>query len=84
VPWFIIGFLVLAGLRSTGVIPPAALAPIAWVANLLTVVSMAALGLSTDLRMVGRAGSRVTAAVIASLLVLGAISLGLIRLLGLG
>jgi uncharacterized integral membrane protein (TIGR00698 family) len=83
VPWFIIGFLVLAGLRSMGVIPAASLAPIGWVANLLTVVSMAALGLGTDLRVVARAGSRVTAAVTVSLLVLGAISLGLVRLLGL-
>ena len=40
-------------------------------------------GLDTDLRVVARACGRVTAAVTASLLVLGAISLGLIRLLGL-
>jgi len=83
VPWFIVGFLVLAGLRSAGLIPDASLAPTTWVANLLTVISMAALGLGTDLRVVARAGGRVTAAVTASLLVLGAISLGLIRLLGL-
>ena len=83
VPWFIVGFLLLAGLRSAGLIPSAALAPAAWAANLLTVISMAALGLGTDLRVVARAGGRVTAAVTASLLVLGAISLGLIRLLGL-
>ena len=83
VPWFIVGFLVLAGVRSAGLIPNTLLAPIAWVANLLTVISMAALGLGTDLRVVARAGGRVTTAVTASLLVLGAISLGLIRLLGL-
>ena len=83
VPWFIVGFFLLAGLRSAGLIPSAALAPASWAANLLTVISMAALGLGTDLRVVARAGGRVTAAVTASLLVLGAISLGLIRLLGL-
>ena len=83
VPWFILGFLGLAGLRSLGMIPASSLAPSAQLANILTVVSMAALGLGTDLRVVARAGGRVTAAVIASLLVLGAISLGLIRLLGL-
>ena len=83
VPWFILGFLALAGLRSAGVVPEAALAPTAWVANLLTVVAMAALGLGTDLRVVAWAGGRVTAAVTVSLLVLAAISLGLIRLLGL-
>ena len=82
VPWFIVGFLLLAALRSAGVIPAGALAPIGMVANGLTVISMAALGLCTDLRVVGIAGIRVTAAVTLSLLVLGAISLGLIRLLG--
>jgi uncharacterized integral membrane protein (TIGR00698 family) len=84
VPWFIVGFLLLAGLRSAGAVPAAALPPVAWVANLLTVISMAALGLCTDLRVVAQSGARVTAAVTLSLLVLGAISLGLIRLLGLG
>ena len=83
VPWFIAGFLLLAALRSAGAVPQAVLAPTAWAANLLTVISMAALGLGTDLRVVARAGGRVTAAVTLSLLVLGAISLGLIRLLGL-
>jgi uncharacterized integral membrane protein (TIGR00698 family) len=82
VPWFIIGFLALATLRSLNVVPHTALAPIATTANLLTIVSMAALGLSTDLKVVARAGVRVSAAVTLSLLVLGGISLGAIRLLG--
>ncbi len=83
VPWFIVGFLVMAGLRSAGLVPRASPATTASVANLLTVISIAALGLGADLRMVARAGRGVTAAVTLSLLVLVAISLGLIRLLGL-
>jgi uncharacterized membrane protein YadS len=43
---------------------------------------MAALGLGVDVRVVARAGGRVTGAVVISLLTLGAISLGLIHLLG--
>ncbi|OWJ64722.1 YeiH family protein [Inquilinus limosus] len=82
VPWFIDGFLLLAVLRSFGLLPEAVLAPAATMATALTVISMAALGLSTDLRSVARAGGRVTAAVTLSLLVLGAISFGLIHLLG--
>lgn len=82
VPWFIVGFLGLAALRSAGLIPQAALGPIAAVTSLLTIISMAALGLGVDVRVVARAGVRVSAAVTASLLVLGAISLGLIRALG--
>jgi uncharacterized integral membrane protein (TIGR00698 family) len=82
VPWYIVGFLVLAGLRSADLVPHAILAPLASAANLLTVISMAALGLGTDLRTVAQASGRVTATVALSLLVLGFMSFGLIRLLG--
>ena len=82
VPWFIVGFLIVLALRSSGLIPPSLLLPIATVANLLTTVSMAALGLGVDVRVVAQAGLRVTGAVTLSLAVLGAISLGLIRMLG--
>lgn len=82
VPWFIVGFVVMAALRSAGLIPAALLTPIATVANVLTIVSMAALGLSVDIRSVAKAGPPVAATVVLSLLVLAAISLGLIRLLG--
>lgn len=82
VPWFILGFLAMMALRSLGLVPAGLLGPIALVAGLLTVVSMAALGLGVDVRVVARAGGRVTATVSLSLLVLGAIGIGLIRLLG--
>ncbi len=82
VPWFIIGFLGLAALRSLGIIPDAVLRFIVPTATLLTVISMAALGLGVDLKVLGRVGGRVTLAVTLSLLVLIGISLGLIRLLG--
>ncbi|RDI62371.1 YeiH family protein [Microvirga subterranea] len=82
VPWFIIGFLALAALRSAGLIPDMVLKAVMPLATILTVVSMAALGLGVDLKVLGRVGGRVTLAVTLSLLVLLAISLGLIRLLG--
>ncbi len=82
VPWFIVGFLAVLALRSLGVIPVALLLPVKTVAAVLTTVSMAALGLGVDVRVVAKAGLRVTAAVTLSLIVLGGISLGLIRLLG--
>ena len=82
VPWFIVGFLIVLAVRSSGLIPAGLLPSIKTAANLLTTVSMAALGLGVDIRVVAHAGVRVTAAVTLSLLVLGGISLGLIRLLG--
>lgn len=81
VPWFILGFLALMGLRSADLVPAAALAPAADMAGLLTVLSMAALGLGVDVRVVAQAGARVTAAVCLSLVALGLISLALIHLI---
>lgn len=81
VPWFITGFLTLVACRSLGLVPAAAIAPISYVATLLTVVSMAALGLGVDVRVVAKAGGQVTTAVILSLLGLGVISLALLSML---
>lgn len=81
VPWFIVGFLVLAAVRSLGFIPDAALKPLTITAGLLTIISMAALGLGVDIRVIGKVGGRVTSAVTGSLIVLFAISLALIHFL---
>ena len=81
VPWFIIGFLVMMALRSFGVLPEASLQPIGSAANTLTIISMAALGLTVDIGAVAKAGPRVTTTVILSLLALGVISYALIILL---
>jgi uncharacterized integral membrane protein (TIGR00698 family) len=83
VPWFIVGFLSLMALRSLDLLPAWVLAPAHRVASFLTILSMAALGLGVDARAVLRAGGRVAAVVVLSLLALGGISLGLIRLLSL-
>ncbi|MFC1456158.1 YeiH family protein [Microvirga arabica] len=81
VPWFIVGFLSLALLRSLGAIPESLLQIVMPVTTVLTVIAMAALGLGVDLKVLAKVGGRVTLAVTLSLLVLIAISLGLIRLL---
>jgi uncharacterized integral membrane protein (TIGR00698 family) len=82
VPWFIIGFLLVAAARSLELIPQSLLAPLASTAAILTTISMAALGLGVDVRAVAEAGVRLTTAVTASLIVLGLISFILIRLVG--
>ncbi len=81
VPWFITCFLLVLLLRSTGIIPKPLILPLKNIAALLTTISMAALGLGVDVRVVAKAGLRVTGAVTMSLIVLAAISFGLIRLL---
>ncbi|WP_441515472.1 YeiH family protein [Bradyrhizobium sp. 2TAF24] len=80
VPWFILGFLAFAALRSLELVPDAAIAPITKIAGFLTVVSMAALGLGVDVRVLGRVGGKVTAAVTLSLLLLLLMSLGAVHL----
>jgi uncharacterized membrane protein YadS len=81
VPWFILGFIIMVVLRSVNVMPAGVLAPIGNAATILTVISMAALGLGVDVRTVSRAGLPVTITVILSLLALGTASFGLIQLL---
>ncbi|NKJ33713.1 putative integral membrane protein (TIGR00698 family) [Rhizobium sp. SG570] len=78
VPWFICGFLGLMALRSFGLIPDALIAPMESVSGILTVIAMAALGLSVNIRSVAHAGGRVIVAATLSLLMLGAISYALI------
>jgi uncharacterized integral membrane protein (TIGR00698 family) len=79
VPWFIVGFFVLAALRSLSLMPVSAVYPLQKAASILTVMSMAALGLGVDLRVIGRVGGRVTAAVTLSLLFLLVLSLCFVR-----
>ncbi|SNB73307.1 conserved hypothetical integral membrane protein [Arboricoccus pini] len=82
-PWFILGFLGMAALRSLGLLPELARSGMALTATFLTILSMAALGLGVDMRTVVRSSPRVCLAAGGSLLLLGAISLGLIAALGL-
>ncbi|MFN0075671.1 MAG: YeiH family protein [Prosthecobacter sp.] len=82
VPWFIIGFLGMLTVRSLGLIPEMILDSIKLVAGILTTIAMAALGLGVDVRVVARAGGKVTAAVTLSLVMLAVISVTLIRILG--
>lgn len=83
-PWFILGFLALVGVRSANLIPTSLLAPLSAASTWLTIVSMAALGLGVDVRAIAKAGPRVTAVVSLSLAILGMVSWMFIHLLDLG
>lgn len=81
IPWFIVGFLLLAGIRAAGWVPDATVRLAHETATVLTILAMAALGLGCDLRAIMRAGSGIVATVVGSLLVLVTCSVLLIRLL---
>lgn len=82
VPWFIVGFVLLAALRSAGVLPAAWAAPATTLSHWLTLAAMAALGLGVDARAVLRAGRPVIATVTGSLALLVGLALALIGVLG--
>lgn len=81
-PWFIVGFVLMLMARSGGLTPPTLVGPAGAAASLLTVMSMAALGLGVDVRALTRAGVRVSGVVVASLLILAGMALVLIRVIG--
>jgi len=83
VPWFIVVFLVLMGLRSAGLVPEAVVLPDK-VVTIMTVVAMAGLGLMVDPRAVVRAGPRVAAVAALSALMIGGFAVLAVALLGLG
>lgn len=82
VPWFIIGFIVLATLRSTGALPQQVADPMREISRWLTIAAMAALGLGVDVRAIGKVGRPVALAVTGSLLALIITSVTLITVLG--
>ncbi len=81
VPWFIIGFLLLAAARSTNAMPVTWVSPTRALSTWLTVAAMAALGLGVDLKAISKVGPRVVTTVTGSLVVLIALSLTLIHFL---
>ncbi len=83
VSWFIICFFLMIILRSTGHVPDAIMPPLTNLTTLLTIISMAALGLSVDVKSVFAASGRVLATGALSILFLGFMSICAIGLLSL-
>jgi uncharacterized integral membrane protein (TIGR00698 family) len=82
VPAFVVGFALLATLRSLHVIPDAGANAAKLVAGWLTIGAMAALGLGVDLQSVRQVGGRVMSAVAGSLVALISLAIVLIHTLG--
>ena len=81
-PWFVIGFVVLAVARNVGLVPDLVAQPARTLGVWLTILAMAGLGLGVRLAVVRMVGPRVGIAVIVSLALLISLTLLLIRLLG--
>jgi uncharacterized integral membrane protein (TIGR00698 family) len=58
VPWFLIGFVVVAAVNSAGVVPAGAHGPLQHASVFLVAVALSAIGLSTDVAALRKAGPR--------------------------
>ena len=58
IPWFLVGFLVMASARSIGVIPAEAVEALTHISVFFVATALAGIGLSTDLRAIRSAGLR--------------------------
>ena len=58
VPWFLIGFVLVAAVNSAGVIPAGAHAPLEHASVFLVAVALSAIGLSTNVAALRKAGPK--------------------------
>ncbi len=58
IPWFVIGFIAMVGLASTGWLPERVIAPAGMFTRFLLAVALAAMGLETDVRKLAGEGLR--------------------------
>jgi uncharacterized membrane protein YadS len=58
VPWFLIGFALVAAMNSTGVIPATAHSPLQHTSVFLVAVALSAIGLSTNVGALRKAGPK--------------------------
>jgi len=78
VPLFVVGFLVLAGVRTTGILPARVVADLARIDVLLLAAGMAGLGLGLELARLRGLGVRPLLLGFASWMVIALVSLALV------
>lgn len=83
-PWFVIGFFILAGIRTAGLVPEVWIAPATDISRILTAVAMAGLGLGVDIRSVRQMGGKVVHVVMILTVLLVVSALTITAVLGIG
>lgn len=83
IPWFIIGFLVMSGVNTLGIIPEALSDQIVVMAYLLLAMAMAGLGLNVDIATFRRYGMKSFLAGLIGSVLLAGLGFGLVHLFGL-
>lgn len=83
IPWFILGFLVISGINSLGIIPQTIASGIVTLAYMLIAMAMAGLGLNVNLAAFRRMGLGALGAGLIGSILLSLLGFGLVYLLGL-
>ncbi|MEV8512112.1 putative sulfate exporter family transporter [Dactylosporangium sp. NPDC051484] len=81
-PWFVVGFMAMVAVRSTGLLPDAVLHDAATASGLMLAAAMFALGTAVDLSSVARGGWRALSAGVLGTVVLAGVSLTGLVLIG--
>jgi uncharacterized membrane protein YadS len=79
-PWFVLGFIVLAGLNSVVAIPPSARSLIVPLTSFLLSMALAAMGLETDIAKLKAKGLRPFILGLSAFLFIAGFSLALVKL----
>ncbi|TVX95332.1 YeiH family protein [Cohnella terricola] len=83
IPWFILGFLIVSGIHSSGVVSDAVAGDVVVLAYMLLAMAMAGLGLNVDLAAFKRFGMRTFAAGSIGSVLLSGLGYALVRLFNL-
>jgi len=83
IPWFVLGFLVMSGIHTLGILPESAASQIVTAAYMLMAMAMAGLGLNVDFAVFGRKGGRPFAAALLGSCLLAGVGYVLVKALGL-
>ncbi|WP_019911144.1 YeiH family protein [Paenibacillus sp. HW567] len=83
VPWFILGFLLMSGINTLGILPADITADMIVLAYLLLGMAMAGMGLGVDMRTFGRMGKRPFFAGLIGSVLLSLLGFMLVHVLGL-
>jgi uncharacterized integral membrane protein (TIGR00698 family) len=83
-PWFVVGFLAMSLLRTSGVIPVGLGDAAKEVSRVLTSIAMAALGLGVDVRTVKSSGARVGGVVVLLTVLMVIAAITLVAAMGIG
>ncbi|MBP0614931.1 YeiH family protein [Jiella mangrovi] len=84
VPWFVLGFILMIGVASSGLVPAAVMPDVVLATQFMLAIALAAMGLETDIRKLAAKGLRPALLGAAAWIFIVVFALGLILMTGAG